>query len=150
MARSSGKLKIYLGPTPPASRSPASDGFSLLEVLVATTIMGLVLVVLLQVLTSALRSQETSWGYTQAVLVAEKILDENCKINTLKAGTYQGRDGRYDYMVRVTPQYELASPLSNLQVQCSLIQVTLAWQERGARKTLELQTLRTGAQRGSL
>jgi hypothetical protein len=111
--------------------------------------MGLVLVVLLQVLTSALRSQEASWRYTQAVLVAEKILQENCEINTFKEGTYQGRDGRYDYMVRVTTQYELANPLSNLRVLCSLIQVTLAWQERGAKKTLQLQTLRTGAQRGS-
>ncbi len=57
----------------------------------ATTIMGLVLVVLLQVLTSALRAQEASWGHTQAVLVAEKVLQENCEINTLAAGTYQGR-----------------------------------------------------------
>ena len=72
--------------------------------------MGLVLVVLLQVLTSALRAQEASWGHTQAVLVAEKILQENCEINTLAEGTYQGRDGRYDYVVRVTPQYELAEP----------------------------------------
>jgi prepilin-type N-terminal cleavage/methylation domain-containing protein len=149
MARTLGKLKTFWSLTPPASRSPASDGFSLLEVLVATTLMGLVLVVLLQVLTSALRSQEASWGHTQAVLAAEKILQENCEINTLKEGTYQGRDGRYDYMVRVTPQYELANSLSNLEVLCSLIQVTLAWQERGAKKTLELQTIRTRAQKRS-
>jgi prepilin-type N-terminal cleavage/methylation domain-containing protein len=148
MARTLGKLKTFWGLTPPASRSPASDGFSLLEVLVATTLMGLVLVVLLQVLTSALRSQEASWGH-QAVLAAERSCRENCEINTLKEGTYQGRDGRYDYMVRVTPQYELANSLSNLEVLCSLIQVTLAWQERGAKKTLELQTIRTRAQKRS-
>ena len=135
------------GPAPPAPRSPGSEGFSLLEVLVATTIMGLVLVVLLQVLTSALRAQKTSWGYTQAVLMAEKVLQENCEINTLAEGTYQGRDGRYDYMVRVTPQYQIAEPWSDMRVLCSLIQVTLKWQEWGRRKTLELQTIRTVAQK---
>jgi hypothetical protein len=149
MAAELDKRKIPSSLAPAAPRSAGTEGFSLLEVLVAAALMGLVLVVLLQVLSSALRSQEASWGHTQAVLVAEKILEENCEINTLKAGIYQGRDGRFDYIVRITPQYELANPLSRQRILCSLIRVTLAWQERGARKTLELQTLRTGAQRGS-
>ena len=133
----------------PAPRPPGAEGFSLLEVLVATTIMGLVLVVLLQVLTTAMRAQKASWGYTRAVLMAEKVLQENCEINTLAAGTYQGRDGRYDYLVRVTPQYQSADSFADLRVLCSLIQVTLTWQEWGRRKTLVLQTIRTVAQKAS-
>ena len=147
MARTTITRNPLQGPAPPAPRSPKSEGFSLLEVLVATAIMGLVLVVLLQVLTSALRAQEASWGNTQAVLVAEKILQENCEINTLAAGTYQGRDGRYDYVVRIIPQYELADPFADQRVLCSLIQVTLTWREWGRRKTLDLQTIRTTAQK---
>jgi prepilin-type N-terminal cleavage/methylation domain-containing protein len=127
-------------------RGPDAKGFSLLEVLVATALMGLVLVVLLQVLTSALRAQTASWNHTRALLMAEKVLQENCEINSLAAGTYQGRDGRFDYVVRVTPQYELADPLPNRRILCSLIQVTVTWQERGRRKGLELQTVRTRAQ----
>jgi hypothetical protein len=115
--------------------------------MVGTVIMGLVLVVILQVLTSALRAQEASWGHTQAVLVAEKILQENCEINSLAKWTSQGRDGRYDYVVQVTPQYELADPFADKRVLCSLIQVTLTWQEWGRHKTLELQTIRTVAQK---
>jgi prepilin-type N-terminal cleavage/methylation domain-containing protein len=130
------------------TRSRGAEGFSLLEVLVATTIMGLVLVVLLQVLTSALRAQEASWGHTQAVLVAEKILQENCEINTLAAGTYQGRDGRYDYVVRVIPQYELSDPITSKRILCSLLQVTLTWKEWGRSKTMALQTVRTAFQKG--
>ena len=118
-----------------------------MEVLVATAVMGLVLVVLLQVLTSALRAQEASWGHTQAVLVAEKILQENCEISNLARETSQGRDGRYDYVVQVTPQYELADPFADKRILCSLIQVTLKWQEWGRNKTLELQTVRTVAQK---
>jgi prepilin-type N-terminal cleavage/methylation domain-containing protein len=132
-----------------ASGRQKSAGFSLLEVLVATALMGLVLVVLLQVLTAALRSQEASWRHTQAVLVAEKILAENCRINTLKAGTYQGQDGQYEYLVRISPQNEWSNSLARRRIFCSLIQVTLTWQERGAKKTLEFQTLRTGSEKGA-
>lgn len=139
--------KHLQGPAPPAPRSAGSEGFSLLEVLVATTIMGLVLVVLMQVLSTAMRAQKASWGHTQAVMVAEKVLQENCEINTLAEGTYQGRDGRYAYVVRVTPQYELAAPFADKKILCSLIQVTLTWQEWGRPKTLELQTVRTVAQK---
>jgi prepilin-type N-terminal cleavage/methylation domain-containing protein len=137
------------GQSSPAPQAPGTEGFSLLEVLVATAIMGLVLVVLLQVLTSALRAQEASWGHTQAVLVAEKILQENCQINSLKAGTYQGRDGRYDYVVQVTPQNAFLSPVADKRILCSMIQVTLTWEEWGRRKTLDLQTLRIAAQKVS-
>jgi prepilin-type N-terminal cleavage/methylation domain-containing protein len=136
------------GLAPPTPRGPGAQGFSLLEVLVATALMGLVLVVLLQVLTSALRAQEASLNYTQALLTAEKVLQENCEINTLEAGTYQGRDGQFDYVVRVIPQYELANSSSNQRVLCSLIQVTLTWRLRGQRKVLDLQTVRTVAQKG--
>ena len=87
MARTIFTISPLQGPAP---RPPGAEGFSLLEVLVATTIMGLVLVVILQVLTSALRAQEASWGHTQAVLVAEKILQENCEINTLARGPPRG------------------------------------------------------------
>ena len=63
---------------PPAAAGAggAADGFSLLEVLVATALMGLVMVVVLQLLTTALRCQETSWSRTQAVLAAEKAGDD--------------------------------------------------------------------------
>jgi prepilin-type N-terminal cleavage/methylation domain-containing protein len=135
------------GPAPLAPRPPEAEGFSLMEVLVATAIMGLVLVVLLQVLTSALRAQKASRSHTQAVLLAEKILQENCEISTLAKGVSQGRDGPYNYVVQVTPQYELADPFADKRVLCSLIQVTLTWQEWGRKKTLELQTVRTTAQK---
>ncbi len=131
----------------PSPLAKGADGFSLLEVLMATVIMGLVLVVLMQVLSTALRAQKTSLGHTRAVLVAEKILQENCEINTLAEGTYQGRDGRYAYVVRVTPQYELAAPFADKRILCSMIQVTLTWKEWGRLKTLEFQTVRTVAQK---
>ncbi|MFA5110735.1 MAG: prepilin-type N-terminal cleavage/methylation domain-containing protein [Desulfobaccales bacterium] len=119
-------------------------GFTLLEVLVATTLMGLVLLVLLQVLTATIRTREASWNHTQAILVAEKVLQENCELNSLTGGTYQGREGLYDYKVNITPQFQISTPFRFKQLFCSLIQVTVLWKERGANKSLVLTTARSG------
>jgi general secretion pathway protein I len=125
------------------------SGFSLLEVLVATTLMGLIMVVLLQVLASTIRIQETDWNHTQALMVAEKVLQENCILNSLAAGSYQGREGRYDYRVLVNPQYEISASMGSSRLLSSTIQVTVFWKERGADKSLALTTVRTGPQRRS-
>ena len=124
-----------------------AEGFTLLEVLVATALMGVVLVVLLQVLTSAIRAQEAAQGHMQALLVAEKVLQENCDASSLAAATYQGRDGGFNYLVRVSPQYELSNPQINQLIMCSLIQVTVSWLERGQTKSLSLETIRTMVQK---
>ncbi len=141
-------MKHLIGPQA-RRRERDVDGFSLLEVLVATTLMGVLLVVLLQVLTTALRAQETSLDHIQALLVAEKVLQENCGAQALAAATYQGRDGRFDYLVQVTPQYEVSNPHINQLVRCSLIQVTVSWRQRDQAKSLALQTIRTAVQKKS-
>jgi hypothetical protein len=106
-----------------------------------------VMVVLLQVLMTALRCQDTSWGHTQAILEAEKVLQENCQLVSLTEGTYRGRDGRFEYIVTVTPQYELGDPAAGKRILCSIIQVTVTWQERGKPMTLTIQTIKTGMQK---
>jgi prepilin-type N-terminal cleavage/methylation domain-containing protein len=126
-----------------------AEGFSLLEVLVATTLMGIMLVVLLQVLTTALRAQETSLNQIQALLVAEKVLQESCNAPSLNAATYQGRDQGFSYLIRVTPQYDLSNPLISQVVMCSLIQVTVSWSERGTPRSVSLQTARAIVQKKS-
>jgi Tfp pilus assembly protein PilV len=131
----------------PAPKRCGAEGFSLLEVLVATTLMGLVMVVLLQVLMAALWCQETSWGHTQAILEAEKVLQENCELASLTEGTYRGKNGRFEYVATVTPQYELSDPMAGKRILCSIIQVTVTWQERGKPMTVTLQTIKTGVQK---
>ncbi|MBM4293730.1 MAG: prepilin-type N-terminal cleavage/methylation domain-containing protein [Deltaproteobacteria bacterium] len=127
------------------SKATNHAGFSLLEVLVATTLMGLVLVVLIQILTTVLRAQETTRAHVQALMVAEKVLQEQCDIRKLEEANYQGQDGRYGYRVRVTPQYETKVPNTNKQIKCFLIQVTVSWRERGRDKSVDLQTARIAA-----
>ncbi len=123
------------------------QGFSLLEVLVATSLMGLVLVVLLQVLTGAMRAQEMTLEHARALQVAERALQESCTAMNLDAAQYQGQAESYNYLVKVTPQYEVADQTLDRQVKCSLIQVKVSWQERGSDKSVSLETVRTAVQR---
>jgi hypothetical protein len=109
--------------------------------------MGLVLVVLLQVLTGAMQAQEMTLEHAQALQVAERVLQESCTALNLAAAQHQGEAGPYNYLVRVTPQYEVADQALDRQVKCSLIQVTVSWQERGSKRSVSLETIRTAVQR---
>jgi prepilin-type N-terminal cleavage/methylation domain-containing protein len=132
------------------ARRQAGDcrGFGLLEVLVATALMGLVLVVLLQLLTGAIRAQETTLEHARALQVADNAMQQACTSMNLGANQYQGKDGKFQYLVRVTPQYELALPAAlNRTLRCSLIQVTVSWKERSREFSLSLETIRSAAQR---
>jgi prepilin-type N-terminal cleavage/methylation domain-containing protein len=131
----------------PGRQAANCQGFSLLEVLVATTLMGLVLVVLLQVLTGAMRAQEMTLEHARALQVAERALQESCTALNLAAAQHQGQAGSYNYLVKVTPQYEVADQALDRVVKCSLIQVTVSWQERGSTRSVSLETIRTAVQR---
>lgn len=113
-----------------------------MEVMVAATLMGLVLVIILQVLTSTLQAQEASRSNTQAVLTAQMVL-ENFSAREAAEGVFQGKEGRFAYQVTVTPQFQVPFPGQNKRLVCSLLQVMVSWEERGRTKTMELQTLRT-------
>lgn len=109
--------------------------------------MGLVLVVLLQVLSGAIRAQEMTLEHSRGLQVAELALQQCCTAMKLDAAQYQGEVGAYRYQVKVTPQYEVAEQTLDRLVRCSLIQVTVFWQERGGTRSVSLETIRTAAQR---
>lgn len=125
-----------------------AEGFSLLEVLVATALMGLVLFAIIEVLASALRAQEASRNNTQAVLAAQKILEEFGD-KDLARGNFSGKDGKFAYQVSLEPQFQAPYGPQDKQLVCSLLRVTLSWEERGKNKSVVFQTLRTTVQKKS-
>jgi prepilin-type N-terminal cleavage/methylation domain-containing protein len=133
------------------TRQPQKEkaaGFTLLEVMVAATLMGLVLVIILQVLTSTLRAQEASRRNTQAVLAAQKVLEE-ISDKELSRGVFQGKEGGFAYEVSLVPQFQVPYPNQNKEVVCSLVKLKVFWKEHGKTKSLELQTMRTTVQKQS-
>lgn len=120
------------------------SGFSLLEVLVATALMAGLAAILLQVMTVGLRAQKASRNRAQAVEVASQVIQEYSREALLKPGTFQGRKEGFQYLVRISPQYQVAvGRTGNTQVTCYLVTVSVTWSERGAVKSVELNTLRT-------
>jgi prepilin-type N-terminal cleavage/methylation domain-containing protein len=122
-----------------------NEGFSLLEVLIATALVGLLLVVLLQILSTIFKTEEGIWKTSQALILAEKVLQENCELSGLAAGVFEGRKDDFEYLVKITPQYEVSSPMGELHISCSLIQVAVSWRGWHQKKMLVLETVRTAA-----
>jgi prepilin-type N-terminal cleavage/methylation domain-containing protein len=121
-------------------------GFTLLEVLVATALMGALAAVLLQVMTMGLRTQKASLDQTQALEVASLVLQEYSREAVLTPGTFQGEQGPFAFQVRIVPQYQVAAGRAEAtQVVCYLVSVAVTWMERGASRTVELNTMRTVA-----
>jgi len=118
-------------------------GFSLLEVMVATALMALVMVGLLQVLSAGLRAQDAVQRRTYALLAAEKVLQQYCREENLASGSHRGKEGTYSYQVNIKPQYQISNKIWDFKVICYNLQVSLSWEERGQAKTLDLQTFRT-------
>lgn len=119
------------------------QGFSLLEVLVATGLMSVLAAILLQVMTVGLRAQKASLDQAQALEVAGQVLQEYSREALLGPGTFQGSQGPFAYVVRITPEYQVAAGRTdNTQITCYLLQVAVMWKEKGKPKSVELSTMR--------
>lgn len=118
-------------------------GFSLLEVLVATGLMAVLAAILLQVMTVGLRAQKASLDQAQALEVAGQVLQEYSREALLAPGTFQGSQGSFSYVVRITPQYQVAAGRTeNTRITCYLLHVAVMWKEKGKPKSVELSTMR--------
>lgn len=126
----------------------AEQGFSLLEVLVATGLMAALAAILLQVMTVGLRAQKASLNQARALEVASLVLQEYSREALLAPGVFQGSQGPFAYVVRITPQYQMAAGRAeSTRITCYLLNVSISWQEKGRPKSVELSTLRTLVQR---
>lgn len=130
-------------------KGQADQGFTLLEVLAATALMGVALVVLLELLGASVVWQGAARSQRQASQVAELVLGEFCYSKDLRTGNYRGQQGAYAYAVRITPQYEVERTRYRDKIVCFLIQVEVSWRERGSNRVLQLNTLRTVVKEGA-
>lgn len=123
------------------------SGFSLLEVLIATTITSLALIALLQLLMVGFKAKISARQRTEATALAEKILQQHAQNDRLTGGHYQGESAGFRYWVQIEPQYEVLYAEAKSQVNCYLIRVTVAWLEKGKSKSIDLHTIRTLVQK---
>jgi general secretion pathway protein I len=113
-------------------------GFTLLEVLVATLILGLAVVALIQLSSQGLRLLKQSDDHQQAALLADRLVRA---AGPLAEGTESGQEGALRWERRIALRSapdELAAP-SGPTADLLALSVTVRW---GASRSLELASLR--------
>ena len=122
----------------------SAEGFTLLEVLVAMTIVGLGVVTLLQIFSLGLRLQARSTVRTEATVQGARVMDELLARKRLGEGSERGKlapDGHWTSQVQATRD---ASSSLSLSGNWEIKEVALEMVVRdGAReRRMELKTLR--------
>lgn len=124
------------------------SGFTLIEVVVAFSLLAVGLAAVMQIAIGALRQAHNASQFTEASLYAQSLLDTAGVGERLEEGGDNGRFGdRYTWQLEVTP-YEAASdsdiPLDPAMAPVDLyrLDLTVSW-ERGRRlHEVEFSTLR--------
>ncbi len=118
------------------------QGFSLLEVLVAVSILGICLALIVGLFGQGLNSISISRDYTKAALAAKNVLATGLTDPNLLLGTYTGEESGHPWTMSLT-QYEGENqPDSDAPVQLWQVTVSVSWQSRMGEKTLTLESLR--------
>lgn len=123
-------------------------GYTLLEVVVAFSILAVALTVLLGALSGGTRQVRWSADAGRAALLAQSLLDQTGVGEVLQPGRSAGdfEDGRYRWSLEVEPYVDRSRPPSPV-VDASgprllRMQLTVTWGEGGPRERLQLSTLR--------
>lgn len=130
----------------PRRRGPSArgHGFSLIEILVAVTVLALVLGVIYQVLGSGLQAADRSAGYGRAVVHANSVLAalgvESPPAEGVEEGEFE--DG-YRWRVEISPYVAPEDhPLGETEVRPVRVGITIAWDEGRHERSVGLETVR--------
>lgn len=131
-------------------RSPSSArGFTLIEVLVAFTILAFTLAALIQVFTAGLRSSDAVDRHLMATMLARSVLDDLGAEIPVAAGETSGElEQGYRWIVHIQPSTTVPSVAIADWVQTPYeVQVEITWHDRPVAK---LTTLRLAAEPTSM
>lgn len=129
------------------------DGFSLLEILVAFSIMAIALTIVLRVFGNGVNHAGIAEEYTIAVQIAESLMARTGVETALEPGELDGNEGeRFDWRVSVQPVQNSGGVRESLRkladgdqepaAQLMRVNVTVAWGDDEQRRTVELDTLK--------
>lgn len=121
------------------------SGFSLLEVLIAFSILAISMGVLLQIFSRAMSTTAISGEYSRAATLAEAKLNAVGIESPLEEGTYSGDpDDGMEWEIDVY-RYELGGYLADQALVIPYqVRATVSWGTESTRRQLTIQSLRLG------
>lgn len=121
-------------------------GFSLLEVLVAFTILAMLLGVLFQVFSGGLHAARAGDGYTRATVIAQSRLAAVGVAQPLRAGVFSGTtDDAYHWRVTVSTYVDDQLPAEDSLLQPMTVNVEVFWEDGGTPRGVSLTSMLLGA-----
>jgi general secretion pathway protein I len=123
----------------PAGRADRQGGFTLLEILVALSVLAIALVVVMQVFSANLRNLSASERYVHAMTRAESIMREIVESEPFKEAVLSGTtDDGFRYSTTVIPVLE--DRLQPLTSDLLHIVLTVVWSDGRRERTVTLET----------
>ena len=126
------------------ARRRFAKGFTLIEVVVAMTIVGLGVVILLQIFSQGLRLETRSTLHTEAAARGARAMDELLARKNLAEGTDNGKIGdnaRWSARIRTTRDNAAALDLSN-SWELKEVALEFIMTDGERERQIELKTLR--------
>ena len=120
----------------------SSDGFTLLEVLVAFSILALSLGVLMQLFSGSMRNTLAGASYSRAVDLAESTLALVGSEIPLQPGSHSGDEKgiRWELNIETYIPEELQAPPAG--IEAFRVSARVEWGDSGQERSLSLDTLR--------
>jgi general secretion pathway protein I len=116
-------------------------GFTLLETLVALSVLAIALVVILQLFSGGLKAEKASDDYTRAVFYGREKMEEILLVSPLEEGVMEGDcDERYRWQTAVTPIELPEEEAETLPFRMMEITVRISWNQGVRDKRFELHT----------
>lgn len=123
-----------------AHYNPRSSGFTLIEVIVALSILSISLVIVMQLFSGSLRASRASCDYTRAVIHAKDKMEELSVEPVQGSGEFE--DG-FTWESVVQPYEELNMELEESDYNMLKIKVKVSWFNRPQKqKSVELVSLK--------
>lgn len=123
----------------------ACRGFSLLEVLVAFTILAMVLGALFHLFSTGMLAAQKSDRYSRATVIAQSKLDELGVEYALSEGVTSGTtDDDFHWRITVNAYTDDQLPATDLPLRPLSVNVDVFWEEGGNSRTFTLMSMMLG------
>ncbi len=128
----------------------ARDGFTLLEVLIATSVAAIGIVGVLELFSGSAHLARASVRQTDALVLAQAVMDEALWRSDLEDGGESGSEGPFRWHIEIEPyDPRLGAPdgeqvrenVSN-DYELKRVRVTVDWGQPGSSQSVELTSLR--------